>query len=110
MLTYIIAPDLPSVKPSAIALGLVFTQAVETAVLAPVLGETYQKAKRANTSREFWESREATSTGIVCSILSFNMSTRTLEPQCQEQVANMQPRPSVPPSSAASRSHTPSAP
>ncbi|CAN8105708.1 unnamed protein product [Discula destructiva] len=56
---------LPPVKPSAIALGLVFTQAVETAVLAPVLGETYKKAKQANTSREFWESREATSTGIA---------------------------------------------
>lgn len=68
MLTYIAAPDLPSVKPSAIALGLVFTQAVETAVLAPVLGETYKKAKQSNTSREFWESREATSTGIVCSL------------------------------------------
>ncbi|RDA82925.1 hypothetical protein CP532_6055, partial [Ophiocordyceps camponoti-leonardi (nom. inval.)] len=51
--------DLPPVKPSAIAVGLAFSQSVELAVLAPVFGQTYQRAKQSNTKDEFLRSREA---------------------------------------------------
>ncbi|CAG9992664.1 unnamed protein product [Clonostachys byssicola] len=52
---------LPSVKPSAIALGLVFNHGIELAVLSPIFGQTYQRAKLSNTKEEFIKSREATS-------------------------------------------------
>ena len=42
--------DLPPVKPSAIALGIVFNQAASLAVLAPLFGDTYQRAKAADSS------------------------------------------------------------
>ncbi|KJZ76826.1 hypothetical protein HIM_03703 [Hirsutella minnesotensis 3608] len=51
---------LPSVKPSAIALGTAFNHGIELAVLSPVFGQTYQRAKQANTKEEFLRSREAT--------------------------------------------------
>lgn len=51
--------DLPPVKPSAIALGTVFNHGIELAVLAPVFGQTYQRAKQANTKEEFIKSKEA---------------------------------------------------
>ena len=51
--------DLPPVKPSAIALGIVFNQAASLAVLAPLFGDTYQRAKQADSSEEFFKSREA---------------------------------------------------
>lgn len=51
--------DLPPVKPSAIALGIVFNQAASLAVLAPLFGDTYQRAKAADSSEEFFKSREA---------------------------------------------------
>lgn len=38
---------------------------METAVLAPVFGETYRRAKNSQSSEEFVKSKEATSTGIV---------------------------------------------
>jgi uncharacterized protein DUF1761 len=50
--------DLPPVKPSAIALGTVFNHAISLAVLAPVFGETYQRAKAADSKEEFAKSRE----------------------------------------------------
>ncbi|KAF2100820.1 DUF1761-domain-containing protein [Rhizodiscina lignyota] len=50
---------LPPVKPSAIALGTVFTHAASLAVLAPVFGETYRQAQAANTKEEFFRSKEA---------------------------------------------------
>jgi len=50
---------LPPVKPSAIALGTVFNHAISLAVLAPVFGETYQRAKAADSKEEFAKSREA---------------------------------------------------
>ncbi|KAI4148961.1 MAG: hypothetical protein LQ340_004855 [Diploschistes diacapsis] len=50
---------LPSVKPSAIALGTAFNSLVAGAVLAPVFGDTYQRAQAANTKEEFFKSREA---------------------------------------------------
>ncbi|KND88419.1 membrane protein [Tolypocladium ophioglossoides CBS 100239] len=53
------ALDLPPVKPSAIALGTVFNHGIELAVLAPVFGQTYQRAKQANTKEEFIKSKEA---------------------------------------------------
>ncbi|KAF3762876.1 DUF1761-domain-containing protein [Cryphonectria parasitica EP155] len=56
---------LPPVKPSAVALGLVFNQTVETAVLAPVFGDSYRRAKRADSAEEFFKSKEATSTGVA---------------------------------------------
>lgn len=57
--------DLPAVKPSAIALGTVFNQTVELAVLAPVFGQTYQRAKTASTKEEFVRSREATGAAVA---------------------------------------------
>src|SRR5579871_976351 len=52
-------PDLPPVKPSAIALGTVFNHAVSLAVMAPIFGETYHRAQEANTKEEFFKSKEA---------------------------------------------------
>ena len=51
--------DLPPVKPSAIALGIVFTQVSSVAVLAPLFGDTYHRAKAADSKEEFFKSREA---------------------------------------------------
>ncbi|KAF4582190.1 hypothetical protein GQ602_006814 [Ophiocordyceps camponoti-floridani] len=50
---------LPPVKPSAIAVGLAFNQSIELAVLSPIFGKTYQRAKQANTKDEFIRSSEA---------------------------------------------------
>ncbi|KIV99281.1 uncharacterized protein PV09_09049 [Verruconis gallopava] len=50
---------LPPVKPSAIALGTVFNHAVSLAVMAPLFGETYNRAQAANTKEEFFKSKEA---------------------------------------------------
>ncbi|KAI0424867.1 hypothetical protein F5Y09DRAFT_124464 [Xylaria sp. FL1042] len=56
---------LPPVKPSAIALGTIFNHGVELAVLSPLLGQTYQRAKVANTKEEFIRSREATGAAVA---------------------------------------------
>ena len=53
--------DLPPVKPSAIALGTVYSHAIDLAVLAPIFGETYRRSKEANNKEEFLKSREAAS-------------------------------------------------
>merc|ERR1712093_966958 len=50
---------LPPVKPSAIALGTFFNHGVELAVLSPLFGQTYNRAKAANTKEEFVKSKEA---------------------------------------------------
>ncbi|KAH7358037.1 hypothetical protein B0T11DRAFT_283579 [Plectosphaerella cucumerina] len=50
---------LPPVKPSAIALGTIFNQTAELAILTPLFGATYQRAKSANTKEEFIRSKEA---------------------------------------------------
>ena len=50
--------DLPPVKPSAIALGIVFTQASSAAILAPLFGDTYNRAQAADSKEEFFKSRE----------------------------------------------------
>ncbi|KAF2399195.1 DUF1761-domain-containing protein [Trichodelitschia bisporula] len=50
---------LPPVKPSAIALGTLFNNAVAIGVLTPVFGETYRRAQQANTKEEFFRSKEA---------------------------------------------------
>ncbi|TQS33445.1 hypothetical protein Golomagni_06211 [Golovinomyces magnicellulatus] len=55
----------PPVKPSAIALGTIFNHAVELAVMAPVFGDTYQRAKAANSKEEFIKSKEATGAAIA---------------------------------------------
>jgi len=55
----------PAVKPSAIALGTIFNHTVELAVLSPIFGQTYQRAKVANTKEEFVKSREATGAAIA---------------------------------------------
>ncbi|KAI9798277.1 MAG: hypothetical protein M1833_004849 [Piccolia ochrophora] len=52
---------LPPVKPSAIALGTVFNHASALAVMAPLFGDTYQRAQKANSSEEFIKSKEAAS-------------------------------------------------
>ncbi|KAK8124507.1 uncharacterized protein PG998_000266 [Apiospora kogelbergensis] len=57
---------LPSpVKPSAIALGTVFNHGVELAVMTPLFGETYRRAKIANSSEEFVKSKEASSAAVA---------------------------------------------
>jgi len=56
---------LPPVKPSAIALGTVFNQTAELAVLSPLFGQTYQRAKLANTKEEFLRSKEASSAALA---------------------------------------------
>ena len=59
------APDLPPIKPSAIALGTVFSHAASLAVLGPVFGETYRQAQAANSKEEFFKSKEAASAGAA---------------------------------------------
>ncbi|CCX30448.1 hypothetical protein FPQ18DRAFT_268178 [Pyronema domesticum] len=56
---------MPPVKPSAIALGTVFTHASNLAVLTPIFGETYRRAQRADTKEEFLKSREAASAAAL---------------------------------------------
>ncbi len=56
-----LSPDLPSVKPSAIALGTIFNHAASLAVLGPVFGDTYHRAQAANSKEEFVRSKEAAS-------------------------------------------------
>ncbi|CEJ80505.1 Putative DDHD domain-containing protein [[Torrubiella] hemipterigena] len=56
---------LPPVKPSAIALGTVFSHGVELAVMAPLFGQTYQRAKAANTKEEFLKSKEAAGAAVA---------------------------------------------
>lgn len=56
---------LPSVKPSAIALGTGFNHGLELAVLAPVFGATYKRAKAADSKEEFMRSREASSAAVA---------------------------------------------
>ncbi|KAI0383157.1 DUF1761-domain-containing protein [Hypomontagnella monticulosa] len=56
---------LPPVKPSAIALGTAFNHGIELAVLSPLFGETYRRAKAANTKEEFMRSREASSAAVA---------------------------------------------
>jgi Protein of unknown function (DUF1761) len=51
--------DLPPVKPSAIALGTIFNHAASLAVMAPLFGDTYQRAQSANSKEEFFKSKEA---------------------------------------------------
>lgn len=55
---------LPSVKPSAIALGTIFTHASNLAVMAPLFGEAYQKAMNVDTKEEF-KSKEITKTATL---------------------------------------------
>lgn len=52
-------------KPSAIALGTVFNHGIELAVLGPVFGQTYQRAKQSNTKEEFIQSKEASSAAVA---------------------------------------------
>lgn len=53
------ALDLPPVKPSAIAMGTIFTHTASLGILAPVFGDTYHRAQAANSKEEFIKSREA---------------------------------------------------
>jgi hypothetical protein len=52
-------PDLPPVKPSAIAMGTIFTHTASLGILAPVFGDTYHRAQAANSKEEFVKSKEA---------------------------------------------------
>jgi len=56
---------LPPVKPWAIALGTIFNHGVELAILSPVFGATYQRAKAANSKEEFARSKEASSAAVA---------------------------------------------
>jgi hypothetical protein len=57
--------DFPAVKPSAIALGTIYTHGIELAVLSPLFGQTYQRAKASGTKEEFVKSDEATSAAVA---------------------------------------------
>ena len=46
-------------KPSAIALGAMFTHTASLGILAPVFGDTYHRAQAANSKEEFIKSKEA---------------------------------------------------
>ncbi|KAL4963180.1 DUF1761 domain-containing protein [Aspergillus stella-maris] len=50
---------LPSVKPSAIAVGTVFTHTASLGILSPLFGDTYHRAQAANSKEDFVKSREA---------------------------------------------------
>ncbi|EGY13533.1 UPF0591 membrane protein C15E1.02c like [Verticillium longisporum] len=56
---------LPPVKPSAIALGTIFNHTAELAILSPLFGQTYQRAKAANSKEEFAKSKEASSAAVA---------------------------------------------
>ncbi|KAG7129076.1 UPF0591 membrane protein C15E1.02c like [Verticillium longisporum] len=56
---------LPPVKPSAIALGTIFNHTAELAILSPLFGQTYQRAKAANSKEEFATSKEASSAAVA---------------------------------------------
>jgi len=56
---------LPAVKPSAIALGTVFSQGVHMVVLRNVFGDTYQRAQRSSSTSQFLHSREATTSAVL---------------------------------------------
>ncbi|KAK0635886.1 hypothetical protein B0T17DRAFT_517563 [Bombardia bombarda] len=56
---------LPAVKPSAIALGTIFNHTTELVIMTPLFGQTYQRAKAANSKEEFIKSKEATSTAVA---------------------------------------------
>ncbi|KAL1896427.1 Nuclear envelope morphology protein 1 [Ceratocystis pirilliformis] len=63
----VLSSGFPKVKPSAILLGTVFNHATEMAVLSPIFGETYKRAKVSNTKEEFMKSKEASGAAIVYS-------------------------------------------
>lgn len=46
-------------KPSAIAMGTVFTHTASLGILAPLFGDTYHRAQAANSKEEFIKSKEA---------------------------------------------------
>jgi len=50
---------LPPVKPSAIAIGTIFTQLAQTAVLAPLFGDRLDRARKQNSTQNFLHSKEA---------------------------------------------------
>lgn len=52
-------------KPSAIALGTFFNHGIELAVLSPIFGQTYNRAKLSNTKEEFIKSKEASSAAVA---------------------------------------------
>jgi len=56
---------LPPVKPSAIALGTIFTQATSLAVMGPLFGDTYEKSKKSNSTQQFLHSKEATTSASL---------------------------------------------
>ncbi|KAH6709985.1 hypothetical protein VD0002_g2579 [Verticillium dahliae] len=56
---------LPPVKPSAIALGTIFNHTADLAILSPLFGQTYQRAKAANSKEEFAKSKEASSAAVA---------------------------------------------
>jgi len=50
---------LPPVKPSAIAIGTAFSQLGHTAVLGPLFGDAYDRARKQNSTQNFLHSKEA---------------------------------------------------
>lgn len=52
---------LPPVKPSAIALGTVFTHTASLGILAPLFGDAYHRAQAANSKEDFVKAKETSS-------------------------------------------------
>merc|ERR1711939_149056 len=65
---------LPPVKPSAIALGVVFNQVASVGVLAPLFGDTYQRAKAADSKEEFFKSKGSAYLGSLIFMASYSPS------------------------------------
>ncbi|KAK9475612.1 hypothetical protein V1514DRAFT_339742 [Lipomyces japonicus] len=55
----------PAVKPSAIALGTVFSHGVSIVLAAPIFGTTFQRARVADTPEEYLKSKEAASAAAI---------------------------------------------
>jgi len=58
---------LPAVKPSAIALGTIFTHTASLGILAPVFGDAYHRAQAASSKEETLKSKETASAAIAWS-------------------------------------------
>jgi len=54
----------PSVRPSALVAGTAFNNLSALAVLAPLFGDTYRRARAADSREEFLRSREAAGTAV----------------------------------------------
>jgi len=67
----------PPVKPSAIAIGTAFSQLGHTAVLAPLFGDAYERARKQNSSQNFLHSKEAKQGALIAGASLFGSGIQT---------------------------------